>query len=157
MWKVYGYMEGHDGNERFPSRCPTIYGPLPRKRWIPVAGERYRVKRPKISNPKDGASVKEYTASRAALYAEWLAKRDGLTVPNDCKVGLCWSEVTVPHKAKPEPRVYAVVWDRHEWSQSERVTTVTRVLTVSIPNWDWVPQMTEEHDPEIDSQLPLAA
>jgi hypothetical protein len=146
MWKVYDYMEGQDGNPRFQSRCPTVYGPLPRKRWVPVKGERYKVKHKVTNGSAKVGSGKDYTAAKAVQYAEWLARRDGVVIPENSEGVALWSSVPVPNKAKPEPRVYAVNFyqKRSHWHR-KREGLGEALLTVTIPNWDWVPQVTEEH------------
>jgi hypothetical protein len=140
-WKVYGAMHGRDAQTGFP----IVYGPLPRKRWVPAPGDRkHRVKRGAAGSVTGRASVKEYTAERAEIYARWLAQRDGVAIPNDYdKVAAVWSSVGVPGKPRPEPRVCAVTWTKHEWSARDGHTT-TELLRIAIPNWDWVPFMTEE-------------
>jgi hypothetical protein len=138
-WQVYGAMHGRDARKGFP----IVYGPLPCKRWEAAPSDRkYRVKRGATESLSGRASVKEYTAERAELYARWLAQRDGVAIPAGCKVAVCWSSVDVPGKARPEPRVYAVTWTKHDWS-TRNGHTAELLLTIAIPHWDWVPQMTE--------------
>jgi hypothetical protein len=80
MWKVYEYMEGGQGK-----RAPTIYGPLPCKRWIAVKGEKrhklsYRPRHAYVGNaPHDD----NWKAAQAVQYALWLARRDGVEIPAD--------------------------------------------------------------------------
>lgn len=139
-WIVYGFMHGHGEGTK---RSPIVYGPLPRKRWVAMPGERkHRVKRG--GDALTGrASVKDYTAERADLYARWLAQRDGVTIPDRCKGLPVWSSVIVPDKARPEPRVCAVVFRALANGYSSTETAGPDPVTINIPNWDWVPQMTE--------------
>lgn len=83
-WQVYDFMEGRDGNSRYPSRMPKIYGPLAVKRWIRAKGDKrhrmsYRAPtRVYVDNsPRDDVSK----ARQAVEYAVWLARRDGLDIP----------------------------------------------------------------------------
>ena len=139
MWKV---IDALPHSSPFASYSKgEMYGPLPVKTWvrdIPQKRHKLSYKTPKAHTGNGPSSAKDYTSGRAVLYAEWLAKRDVLEVPKDCKVCLCWSDVTVPAKGRREPRVYAVCWDRHTYAKATG-TTVTRALTVAIPHWDWVP------------------
>lgn len=150
MWKVYDYMEGQDGNPRFQSRGKTIYGPLPCKRWVPAKGEkRHKVRHSsKVSKVSHG-TAKEYNTWQAVAYAEWLAERDGVSIPKDCKVSAVWGQVSVPGKAKPEARVRAVEWAsnghqprgeyvKRKWVMPDYVEGKVE-LTINIPHWDWVP------------------
>lgn len=143
-WQVYGVMHGRDADPK--RHVAAIYGPLPRKRWVPSPIDRkHRVKREKESL-SGRATVKEYTAERAEIYARWLAQRDGLTVPDRCRGIAVWSSVGVPGKPRPEPRVCAVVFRALANGYSSTETHGPALLTIAIPNWDWVPVMTEETD-----------
>jgi hypothetical protein len=123
-WKVYGYMEGKEGNPRFPHRDLPVYGPLPRKRWVRVKGERYKVKHKATNSAAKVGSAKEYTAQRATLYAEWLAQRDGLTIPEGTNAVAIWDGVEVEGKWKA--RVRAVEWKCKRYSYSRTETVALR-------------------------------
>lgn len=147
-WKIVDYMEGQDGNARYQCRAPTVYGPLPVKHWVPQAGEkRHKVKHKVTNGAAKIGSAKDYTASRAVLYAEWLATRDGVVIPEGAEGHPVWGGVDVPGKAKPEPRVIAVHYfaKRNHW-QRQHEGLGPSLARVEIPNWDWVPQVTEQHD-----------
>lgn len=134
MWKVTGFMNGDDGNAH-----KSVYGPLPVKHWVNVKGEkRHKVRhRPSNGFARSG-SAKEYTEQRAVLYAEWLAARDGLAVPEDCNGVAVWGVSDEGSK-----RVRSVEWRKRAniWGRDTRGAAL---LTVNIPHWDWVPKVTEE-------------
>jgi hypothetical protein len=139
-WKVHGVFNA-GGNSWDSYRKGDVYGPLPIKRWVPKAGEkRHRVsyRAPKAYVGNSPSSTRDYTAQRAVLYARWLAKRDGKVIPSDCTAVACWSQVDVPGKARPEPRVFGVTWQNKSRA----------LLHIDIPHWDWVPQVTEETLPD---------
>jgi hypothetical protein len=147
MWKVYGFMEGKEGNSRYPNRDLPVYGPLPRKRWVPVKGERYRkvFKQTKAHQGNAPRSTKDYTAEKAAQYAAWLASRDGRVIPEGVASFVVWDSVMVPGKDKPEQRVRAVEYAEAKASYVHGSWVRGPVqLTVAIPNWDWVPVCANE-------------
>jgi hypothetical protein len=150
MWKVVDYMEGVDGNARYPSRMPTVYGPLPVKVWVRVKGERHRkaFRQTKAHQGNAPRSAKDYTAARAELYARWLAQRDGVLIPDDCIGVPVWDTVDIPGKPKPELRVHSVVFKRKY--PNGRVDPSDTRAVIAIPHWDWVPTCTEE---TLDLQL----
>jgi hypothetical protein len=124
-WKVYGFMEGQDGNPRFKSRGATVYGPLPRKRWVPTKGDKKR--RIAVTNAfKVAPFDKDDQARKGIEYARWLAARDGVALP-DGSVVACWAHVTLP-TGKLQSRISCVTFG----------TGLPRVR-IDIPNWDFVP------------------
>lgn len=147
MWKVIGVLSNDDmGWSYRGDRKGATFGPHPAKRWVRVKGERYRkaFKQTKAYQGNAKESARDYTASRAKLYAEWLAARDGLVIPVNCKAFVLWSEVRVPDKVRPEARPYAVEWSRNTYDQKTQAWSEECLLTISIPHWDWVPTCTEE-------------
>ncbi len=135
-WKVYGFMEGRDGNPKKRSGEPTIYGPLPRKRWIPETGKRNKMPRlPKINPKATGERAKDVTARMAVEYARWLAARDGVIIPADTKGVALWAH------GKIEDRVSAVAWHHAGTYAANRGSALARI---DIPNWDFVPMMPVE-------------
>lgn len=136
-WIVYASLHGRDATKH----SPAVYGPLPCKRWIAAPGERkHRVKRGAKDSLSGRATVKEYTAERAELYARWLAQRDGVTIPERCRGIAVWS----PLKVAGTPRVCAVAFRALANGYSSTETAGPALVTIAIPNWDWVPVMTEE-------------
>jgi hypothetical protein len=92
----------------------------------------------------------------AVTYTKWLAKRDGIAIPNHNETQVNWSGVYVPDTKGREvyrQRARSVVFGnrRTEWryvkngrrsyGYSEEV--FEPLLSIPIPNWDYVPTVTE--------------
>lgn len=151
-WKVYDVYETRSG---------AIYGPLPCKRWLPVKGARYKVKHKVTNGFKASGTADEYNAGRARAYAEWLARRDGITIPKGLKCRVEWSVFYHPTKKRLAKgwngpverevyckRIQAVTWGREEQRYNSRkegrraaysYTVFVEELRIEIPNWDWCP------------------
>jgi hypothetical protein len=131
-WKVYGFMEGRDA----VGKCPALYGPLPRKRWIPAPGDKKR--RVAVSNGfKAPIFDKADQARKAVEYARWLAARDDKALPVDATVSAIWDSVTLP-TGKLQSRVRAVSFAGRPAG-----------FIIDIPNWDFIPAAPVfEVDPE---------
>lgn len=125
-WKVYGFMEGQDGNPRFKSRGATVYGPLPRKRWIAMPGEkRPRAKKVTMGSTR-GTFDRDEQARKGIEYARWLASRDGIALPEGSACAI-WADVTLP-TGKTQMRVSCVMF----YGKPDKVR-------IDIPNWNFIP------------------
>ena len=125
-WKVYGFMEGQDGNPRFKSRGATVYGPLPRKRWVrDIPHKRHRVKKLAMGSTR-GTFDKAEQMRKAIEYAQWLALRDRIALPEG-SVCAIWANVTLP-TGKMQSRVSCVMF----YGKPDKVR-------IDIPNWSWIP------------------
>jgi hypothetical protein len=122
-----------------------LQGPMPCKRWVPVKGERYKVKHKVTNGSAKVGSAQEYTEQRACLYAEWLAQRDGLTIPEGCKAVPVWDffySATKTDKRGNEAmvrRVRAVHWRKSNGHHANGREAQATLLIVDIPHWDWEP------------------
>ncbi|WP_315743125.1 hypothetical protein [Bradyrhizobium sp. SZCCHNR1075] len=143
-WQFIGFMNGRDevkGTYRkgtIKGGTPAIYGPLPIKRWIKRIGERkwrmtYRPSK-LVTAAKDGLRAKEVTSRMAGEYAQWLAKRNGITIPADAVPQVVWSQVGNDPK---DVRVSAVNY--HEKGHGRWGHSTKHILTIDIPHWDWTP------------------
>jgi hypothetical protein len=119
-WKVYGFMEGHTTGRT------TVYGPLPRKRWINEPGDKKRRVSGRSNPFKQAFWDRDEQARKAIEYALWLAKRDGVELPGGHPI-VVWAGVTLP-TGKYQPRVSCVTFGN----------SLPRVR-IDIPNWDWIP------------------
>src|SRR5258708_4271179 len=108
-WKVYGFMEGQDGNPRFKSRGATVYGPLPRKRWVrDIPHKRHKVKHKATNGSTRSTFDRDEQARKGIEYARWLAARDGVALP-DGSVCACWASIYLP-SGKVQSRVSCVTF-----------------------------------------------
>jgi hypothetical protein len=141
-WQVYGAMDGQDGNSRFQSRMPTIYGPLPVKRWVKSATDKRHKLSYKFSFKRSGSEdANEYNSRRATEYARWLAKRDGISLPENRAVKVIRPPVT--RTANTRRRISAVYFGD---------------VCIPIPHWDWEPiEPQEEIIPDMQEDMLLAA
>src|SRR5713226_3447111 len=126
VWKVYGFMEGKDGNPRFQSRDATVYGPLPRKIWVRTKSDKKR--RIAFSNAFKAAPFDKNDQARKGIeYARWLAARDGKDLPDGSACAI-WATVTLP-SGKIQARVCAVSFHGKPGGWK-----------IDIPNWDFIPR-----------------
>lgn len=164
-WKVYGYME--PGNH-------YTHGPLPRKRWVKEKTD----KRCKLAyrwhySQRGGEDDAAFNERRAIAYAQWLAARDGLTIPTDrgIKAKCHWDGIysairkrksrrwdgSVSEQAAYLKRIRAVEWgtERKEEVYNTlktgkrgawlyNITHFDVQLRVEIPHWDWEPAEPQE-------------
>lgn len=144
-WKVIGQMPGWDKS----GKMPAIYGPLPVKVWVKVAGEKkHRVSKAKASTSR-GIFDKTDQGRKAVEYARWLATRDGIVLPEGGGGTPRFEPVMVPGRKSPELRVSAVVFS-HPYKQERRgplprgyyarPEPTLAPVTIQIPNWDFVPR-----------------
>jgi hypothetical protein len=124
-------------------------GALQRKQWIADASDKpHKLSYRPSKAYKRTCSAKEYNATNAVTYAQWLAQRDGIVIPEGTNAVPVWSTVEVAGKAKPEPRVAAVAWRKDNGRYSNGTKCLGKVLlTISIPHWDWVPRVSVEDGP----------
>jgi hypothetical protein len=127
MWKVIGFMEGKEGNARYPERDKPVYGPLPRKMWIPVAGEKYKVRKPPAA-PRTSCDWRSVDERRAVEYARWLAARDRLELPDEGRITAIWSKITT-RAGKPSNRIRAITFTGNN----------AYPVSIILPNWDFDP------------------
>lgn len=94
---------------------------------------------------------------RALQYARWLAERDGISIPDDAEP-YCYVQ-GVKHPDGPvRKHVVAIDYTRHHpaqqvkekvgpnrWRYREIKARSEVVTTIFIPNWDFVPVVTEQH------------
>lgn len=111
-WKVY---------DAFASSS-KFYGPHPCKRWVPVKGEKYKVRKHSAPSTKSPGSKRDITSAKSVEYARWLAARDSIPVRTDIKAMPVWADVLID--GKRELRVSAVMFAN---------------VRIDIPNWDWTP------------------
>jgi hypothetical protein len=146
----------------YSSACDGTHGPLPCKRWIKSpADKRHKVSKRNLTPSrvvKDDASWER----TAILYAEWLARRDGVALPGGNERPKAeWSGVYSKTRkgargqAIYERRICSVAWGHKEPVYNTRkdgrrgawlYDQFVPVLTITIPHWDWQPEVTEEHD-----------
>ena len=117
-------------------------------------------------------SSNQYTEKLALRYVQWLAQRDGLTIPSRLKSRCVWSGFTSKYKTRTIGarewreartqeaycrRVQAVEWGREEeryatrkdglrgaWTHNEWVAE----FRIDIPHWDF------EHPEPVDEGTP---
>jgi hypothetical protein len=104
---------------------------MPLKRWI-ADGKRHKLhyrapKRPKVTPTTDSQFER-----KAADYARWLAKRDGIVLPNTYSVSVIWSGVSANNASRWERRIRAVTFG---------------TVTIDLPNWDFIPESLAESEP----------
>ena len=148
MWKVYGYCEPFG----YYKRGREMHGPLPRKRWIPVAADRkhkMNYKAPKrISGGAEDAAT--YNSRRAVEYARWLAARDGIDVADlDGAAVLGFFE---GQNGKTCRRFQSVDFFKPQNTHfGRRVTRPAASVTIAIPHWDFDPVEPVEEFVEISA------
>lgn len=123
-WKVYGFMEGRDADKK--RGITALYGPLTRKRWIAMPGEkRPRSKKVAMGSTR-GLFDKAEQGRKGVEYARWIAARDGkaITDGNTC---VMWANVTLP-SGKHQSRIKAVSFAGQAGG-----------WLIEIPNWDFIP------------------
>jgi hypothetical protein len=161
-WKVYGFMHPVDSGKK----NVQMHGPLPMKRWVKSPSDR-KPRKIKAELPKGNAADSRFRNEqaqirKAAEYGLWLAKRDGYPLPQGA-IGVP-QFTTIDVNGKPEKRCMSVLIKgpvkmevrdaRRKLISQEVMQDLTRV---EIPNWAWVPSMTEtvaEIEPE--PALPIA-
>jgi len=150
MWKVIGILSNNEracGDVRNP-----VHGPMPRKVWI-ADGKRQRISRKPTNGLKSAESPLDYNTRRAALYARWLAARDGVALPDDAIASVAFDTLHVNGKRERRAReVHFFENTSTRWS-SQRGKLIA---TIAIPHWDWTPAEPVEELIE-DDVLPLAA
>jgi hypothetical protein len=128
MWKFYdAFTQRSEGYQ--PQQ-----GPMPLKRWI-ADGKRHKLhyrapKRPKVTPTTDSQFER-----KAADYARWLAKRDGIVLPNTYNVSVIWSGVNAKRST-----------GRTFWDKRIRAVKFGDV-TIDLPNWDFIPESLAESEP----------
>lgn len=148
-WKVIGFMEGKAGNARYPQRDLPVYGPLPRKVWVREAGKKNKIPRGYGKMPTKRAVIDDATdRAKAAQYAFWLAKRDGIDLPVDAYAVPQFTTLRNPVTGKMEKRCMFVLMRVAE--------TTLDLCKIDIPNWDWFPAEPKE-ETLADEPLLLAA
>lgn len=161
-WQVYGVLSNDD--RAYGSVKNPIYGPLPRKRWVSVKGEKrhkvsYKAKLAYVGNSPD---YDGRINRQAIAYAEWLARRDGKAIPDNSSPVICWQTMPSSHErnkaGRPVMRKLAmsVTWYA-ESRDRYRTTSRDPVLTISIPNWSWEPAPAIETIEPETLELRLAA
>lgn len=136
MWIVYGFMQA------------DVQGPLPKKRWVkhPSDPKRHKLARRPTGPRPQGPSVED----QAERYARWLAARDGIAIPADTIARAQYAGVDVPdgkgrtrHQSRPFMVQFCKAAPAARWGE-RRVGDA--MVTIELPNWDWVPEMTEQNE-----------
>ncbi len=140
-WQFYDYMEVKEVNTRY-HRDKPVYGPLPVKRWVPSPSDkRHRVsyKAPKAftGNAKTGC--------RAVEYAQWLAARDGIVIPQDATPSVTYYTFPSLHEKTAKGRAVLL---KHAFSVHWLDDKGKDVLCVEIPHCGWEPA------PAVETTLP---
>lgn len=78
----------------------------------------------------------------AILYARWLAERDGRKIPEDAKASCQLAPVT-DDDGITRNRVYRVVFTEIWQGRRGHEKPMPPVAEIDIPNWDFVPRVTE--------------
>ncbi len=148
-WQFFGTIEpgtATRGTPNVPLRevGKPLYGPFPRKRWVAVKGERYRLqyKTPKVRCYAPSADA------QAEAYARWLAARDGVAIPADAVAHICMSSVPVPYRKTPEPRPFKVQFFAAVADRYGETKLGAELAAIDLPNWDFVaaPAVEEVQD-----------
>ncbi len=121
-WKVIGAMPGHDAIGR---NSPAIYGPLPCKVWVPVKGEKYKIRKRAASTAKPLSISSDN--EKAVQYARWLAARDGIALP-DGHVSVLMQHL-LTREGKKTNRAFSVTFHN----------TNGQPVIIGLPNWDFDP------------------
>ncbi len=119
MWKFYDAFAGGSVGYK------ETEGPMPCKRWI-ADGKRHRLHYHSPKHPPRTPTTNEQFERKAAEYAEWLAKRDSVTLPEAGRVCVHWSGVCV---MRPDSR----------GTYEKRIRAVSfGDVTIDLPNWDFI-------------------
>lgn len=137
----------------------VAFGPHPAKVWVREPGKRRKVKiRATNALAGKGARADEMTdRAKAAQYAFWLAKRDGLDLPAEAYAIPQFTTLRNPTTGKMEKRCMFVQM-RVDTKQAQRRAYDVRSIVASstidlcridIPNWSWFPAEPVESEMEL--------
>jgi hypothetical protein len=154
-WKVIGYQNasgdpvGGNRPQYYKEGNRAVYfGPHPRKVWVKVPGER-RARLPKAGKmPVKAARADDaIDRAKACQYAFWLAKRDGIELPEDAYGIPHFETLPNPTTGKMEKRcmfvqmrVAAKQAQKRAYDVRSTVnSSVVDLCKINIPNWSWFP------------------